>query len=334
MPSFSLSMIRVGEQGAPLHHYSEYFGEASHQLFASAGHVFAARSDDPAAFSTLLRAKRPVGNLVAGAEAFVRGTTYVHLFEPNGIHHVLDFALRDGAGPLGILGICREKSAPAFGRSEVAMAMRAYPHLVHAMAQRRGGELRPDAYDETGCGLLLARVDGAVVFASEGARRWLADASSNPERAALLDRGELPIACRELYRRWEAGRRVRGSDELAGPPTLCLPVPGGRVRLRAYGVDAEPGNATKGGLIAVQIALEMSRELRLRQALSASRLSPQLQRIAIALWQGLSPPTIAARLGIGAGTLKTYQKELYARLGFAPVWTTMEITRVPGAEAS
>ena len=69
------------------------------------------------------------------------------------------------------------------------------------------------------------------------------------------------------------------------------------------------------GHFGVQLSLEMSRGLRVRTALHLAGLSPQQQRLALAIWQREPAPTIAAKLGVSAATLKSYQKSLYVRLG-------------------
>lgn len=322
IPAFSMSMIRVDERCAPLHHYSEYFDEFSHRLFAESGHHFSARTDDPAAFSNLLRRPVPFGNLVRPTEAFFAGATYQHLFARNGIHHVLDVALRDGAGPLGILGIFREESAPSFTRSDVAMVAQLYPHLVHACAARPTETFLEEAgYDEIGSGLLVVDRAGAIQFASPHARLWLQDATGGPERAAIATEGRLPAACRELLRCWENAQReaplagARASDV----PTLCLPLPGGRLRLRAYSLAGHANAMGETGLIGVQLSLEMGQELRVRTALARAPITPQQRRIALALWRGADTAKIREEIGVSAGTLKSYQKDMYARLGVSSV---------------
>ncbi|MFZ5445290.1 MAG: hypothetical protein ACOZQL_35195, partial [Myxococcota bacterium] len=242
VPSFSLSMIRVDASCAPREHYSEHFDEFSHRLFASAGHVFSARSNDPAAFSNLLRQRDPVGNLLGTRPEFVAGATYQHLFQRNGIHHVLDVALRDARGPLGILGIFRERDARPFTPDDAQRLRELYPSLVHALAAPRGA----GRFDEVDGAMLVATRDGRIEWLSPRARRWLEDASAGDERAALMDRQVLPAACRELFARLEASARPRraASREV---PTLTLPIAGGRLRLRAYrlgsleGLDARFG---------------------------------------------------------------------------------------------
>jgi GAF domain-containing protein/DNA-binding CsgD family transcriptional regulator len=322
IPAFSMSMIRVDERCAPLHHYSEYFDEFSHQLFAESGHHFSARTDDPAAFSNLLARPVPFGNLVRPSSAFFAGATYQHLFRRNGIHHVLDVALRDGAGPLGILGIFREESARPFTRSDVAMVAQLYPHLVHACAARPTLEALSQAdYDEIGSGLLVVDRAGRIQFASPHARLWLEDASGGPERAAIATEGRLPNACRDLLRCWENAQRDRplASVEAAEVPTTCLPLPGGRLRLRAYALAGDANSSGENALIGVQLSLEMDHELRVRTALGRAPITPQQRRIALSLWRGHDTPMIRAELGVSAGTLKSYQKDLYARLGVSSV---------------
>jgi DNA-binding CsgD family transcriptional regulator len=325
VPSFSLSMIRVDERCAPRHHYSEHFDETSHRLFADSGHVFAAASDDPAAFGNLLRPRRrAVGTLIEGGDALVNGGTYQHLFQRNGIHHVLDVAIRDQGGPLGILGIFREKKARRFDARDVQSLERLYPWLVHAFAAHRatvrGGRDEAAcgllAYDEVDSAMIVANDRGTIQWASERALSWLEDASAGADRVQLMaSPSRLPEACVALCKEWNAGRRTRGSLRGgASVPTLTLAVPGGRLRLRAYGLAAQLDGANDGGLVGIQLSLEMSRGLRVVTALERSKLTPQQRRIALGLWMGHSPKEIAARIGVSASTLKSYQKALYVRL--------------------
>lgn len=318
VPSFSLSMIRVDERCAPKHHYSEHFDEVSHRLFAESGHAFSAATDDPAAFGNLLApGRKPYGTLIDGGGAFVSGATYQHLFSRNGIHHVLDVAIRDRGGPLGILGIFREKEAPPFRPADVAVAAEIYPWLVHAFAGHRAAAKGSNDgasglldYDEVDSGMLVATKNGVIAWASPNARAWLEDASAGPERGRLMDRpSHLPEACRALGSMLDEARRGRGVV-----PTLTLPLAGGRLRLRAYGLAGD-GETSDVGHFGVQLSLEMSRGLRVRTALHLAGLSPQQQRLALAIWQREPAPTIAAKLGVSAATLKSYQKSLYVRLG-------------------
>lgn len=308
IPSFSLSMIRVDELCAPTTHYSEHFDEFSHQLFASAGHVFSARSDDPAAFSNLLRGSKPFGNLIDGRKEFLEGATYQHLFKRNGIHHVLDLALRDAEGPIGILGIFREADAPAFTRADLVQVAEFYPWLVHALR----AESRASQFDEVDSALLVATPSGRIEFASALARDWLGDALGGPERGLLLNDGLLPAAVRALADQVaRVRRRTPGRAHDASPPTLTLPVAGGRLRLRAYPL----GSDAAGERLGVQLSLEVDRTVRLLRSLEDAELPPQLRRLALAYWYGLEPKAVCGLLGITASTLKTYRKELYARLG-------------------
>jgi DNA-binding CsgD family transcriptional regulator len=325
VPSFSLSMIRVDERCAPRHHYSEYFDETSHRMFAESGHLFAAASDDPAAFGNLLRSRRkPCGNLIEPTDAFLSGATYQHLFRRNGIHNVLDVAIRDATGPLGILGIFREEKAPRFNPADVRVVERLYPWLVHAFAAHRATVRGPSneeargllAYDEVDTAMIVVNDRGTIQWVSDRARAWLEDASAGEDRALLMGRpARLPEACIALCKQWNTARRTRHSQRSGAlVPTLALPVPGGRLRLRAYGLAAEPDASDDGRLVGIQLSLEMSRGLRVVTALERSALTPQQRRIALGLWLGKGPVEIREQLGVSAATLKSYQKALYLRL--------------------
>ncbi|MGV3623882.1 MAG: hypothetical protein ACO1OB_23900 [Archangium sp.] len=307
IPSFSLSMIRVDERCAPQTHYSEHFDEFSHDLFASAGHVFAAASDDPAAFGTLLRHPKPFGTLIDGRPEFINGATYQHLFKRNGIHHVLDVALRDDAGPLGILGIFREQDARPFTSADVARVADFYPWLVHALR----AETRPSRFDEVDSAMLVATPSGHIEFATSLAREWLGDAIGSDERTLLLRGDLLPEAIRALCARCQTMQSLRpGRGHALTPPTLTLRVAGGRVRLRAYPLAGHGGAARFG----VQLSLELDRRVRLLRALEEAALPPKLRQLALASWDGAEPEALPEVLGVTPATLKSYRKELYLRL--------------------
>jgi DNA-binding CsgD family transcriptional regulator len=318
VPAFSLSMIRVDERGAPQEHYSEYFDEFSHRLFASAGPAFAERSDDPAAFGNLLRRPQAFGNLIELPPGYQQGATYQHLFQRNGIHHCMDLALRDPGRWLGILGIFRERAAPAFNQRDLATVDQLYPWLVHAAIAKP----LPADFDAHDSALLIATLDGKVQWASATARAWLEDAAGlSAERLPLLDQGLLPLAIRHLCHAWNAGREA-GTSGTSGlpPPMLSFPVPGGRLRLRAYGLDSQwPGQPVTANLIGIQLELEMHRGLRVLHSLSQAPLTPQQRRIGYAIWQGKSAAEIRTQLGLSATTLKAYQQDLCGRLGLAGI---------------
>jgi len=309
-------MIRVDGSCAPREHYSEYFDEFSHHLFAQHGHEFSARGGDPASFGNLLRNPRPVGSLIAGGPTFWDGATYQHLFQRNGIHHVLDVAVRDDAGPLAILGIFREESAPAFTEAEVRTVNEIYPSLVHAF---RAPAL-PARFDELDSAILVTDVQGQIEWASPSARAWLEDASGGHERATLMDRGVLPAACRLLVQRLSSG----------GSPTMTLPLAGGRLRLRAYGLTPFTA-ALQGAPVAIELRLEMHHTLKVLSALEASRLSPRQCHLALGYLQGKTPAELADDLGLAPSTLKSYQRDLYARLD---VNTREELIQWVEAQAS
>jgi hypothetical protein len=299
IPSFSLSMIRVNNACEPQEHYSEYFDEFSHRLFAEQGHLFSAQTDDPAAFGNLLRGTRTCGNLIHNSPEYLQGGTYQHLFKRNGIHHCLDIAVRDANGPLAILGIFREEGAVAFTADDVILSSDFYASLVHAF--RAPNDL--DLFEETDSAIILLDPSGGIEFATPSALAWLEDASAGTERALLMDRQALPEACRVLAKRLRAGEN----------PMLFLPVPGGRLRLRAYGMTPFSTGELKER-IAIQLQLEMNTRLRVIRALEASPLTNQLRRVALAHFDGLEPKEICASLNITQHTLKSYQKDLYARL--------------------
>lgn len=305
--AFALSFIRVDERCAPTEHYSEYFDEASHRLFATSRDQFATRSADPAAFANLLAAHDPVGRLVDFPPGYTDGAVYQYFFSPNGIHHTLDVALRDDTGPLAILGIFRERKTRAFRGDDVEAMRSVYDHLVHACHAAGTSH----GFDETNSAMLVVDRHGKLVFASADARARLAEVVFGSERARVVRDGVVPDACRALVASLSRHRRPVHERDLDRPPEVALPIPGGRLRLRAYALA--DGAGAPSGFVGIQLAVEMSRSARRLRVLGDASLSPQLERIAWGLVEGRSNATIATELGIGATTLKSYQRELYRR---------------------
>lgn len=310
IPSFSLSMIRVDRTCVPQQHYSEYFDDASHALFAQSGPHFSTRNEDPSAFANLMARKVPYGNLIDHPPGYFEGMVYQHLFKRNGIHHVLDVAVRDASGPLAILGIFRDERSTAFTRSDVATVQALYPSLVHACARKA----LPADFDEIQCALIVVNRAGVIQWASEQARSWLEAASPTSDRPLLVDQGQLPEACRELCRRYHTNLASQGKHHDSELPELTLAVPGGRLRLRAYGLHALHAGGADPGYIGVQLNLEMHHDLRVLRVLEQSRLTPQQCRIAFAFVRGRSHAEICQDLSLSPATLKSYLKDLYARL--------------------
>ncbi|MCA9534051.1 MAG: hypothetical protein KC593_10235 [Myxococcales bacterium] len=308
VPSFSLSMIRVDERCVPTAHYSEHFNEASHALFAQSGDHFSARTSDPSGFANLMANANPVGSLVDGRPEYLAGLVYQHLFQPNGIHHTLDVALRDGREPLAILGIFREQAAPGFAREHIQTMRAVYPHLVHACR----ADARSLGFDELDSALIVVDADGRIAWASTAARSWLAEGSFGGERTLLLEEGVVPEACKALVALVRRAGRMPRVGETLSVPHVNIPVPGGRLSLRGYAL--EDGGGAPGGYVGIQVRLEVDRGLRILRALDDSGLTPQQLRIAWGLVLGQRNAELCASLEIGATTLKSYQKDMYRRL--------------------
>lgn len=320
VPSFSLSLMRVDEACVPHAHFSEYFDEHSHQAFAQHAHLLAESKDDPAAFGTLLRNRRAYGTLIDTRPEYVAGTIYQQMFARNGIHHCMDLAIRTPTKPLGILGLFRERGTRSFDAADVAMVGRFYDALVHAYEAPRV----PSVLDEVGGAILIADRNGRIEWASPQARRWLEDAIVGPDRARLVERGMLPDVCRRLVANVHGALSSNRSEKRIFVPQDSLPVPGGKLRLRAYVLEAAPGVDAQAPRVAIQLTLEIRRDLRVIMALSLSPLTPQQRRMAFGLWRGMSPQAIASELAISAGTFKAYRKDMYGRLGVGSAQALVE----------
>jgi hypothetical protein len=214
--------------------------------------------------------------------------------------------VRSANGPLGILGVFREQAAPPFTTEDVARMSLVYDDIVHAFEARQ----LVGPFDEIESAVLVVDGRGVIEWASPTARTWLVEAAVAEERTLVADRAQLPAAAAELARLLRSGRSAEAT------PTLLLPVAGGRLRLRAYGLAAAANAVGESAKVAIQLSFEASRLLRIERALACLQVPPRLREVALWLYRG---EDAKARLGVTQETFKSYRKELYLRLEVSSV---------------
>ena len=169
--------------------------------------------------------------------------------------------------------------------------------------------------------MILTR-KGSVLHIDDSARTllFLATHGANP---AGFGRVNLAITIPPVLRQLCANLDGIFQGWEAPPPSFSHTNGSGRFVFRAYWLQSptvylEP--ETQGyspgedGLIGVVIEHQEPLRLQLQRKLQVWRLSPREQEVGLALAEGLSQATIAARLNVSIQTVMTYVRRLYAKL--------------------
>jgi DNA-binding CsgD family transcriptional regulator len=98
----------------------------------------------------------------------------------------------------------------------------------------------------------------------------------------------------------------------AAPPVWSLTNGHGRFVFRAYGLEQQ--NHEPGGLIGINIELQVPQILKLARALQEFPLSPIQKEVAVLLAQGLSNEKIGERLHVKLTTVKDHVRKIFVKL--------------------
>ncbi|HQD54976.1 MAG TPA: helix-turn-helix transcriptional regulator [Candidatus Competibacteraceae bacterium] len=253
-------------------------------------------------------------------ERFYQSDLYHVVFRPYNQHYRLQAMLWKHDAAVGTLSLTRSKYQQPFSTEDAQQLMRLLPYLEHGL--RSQGETITDYVESGKTGLVILTRKGQVFHLNDSARTllFLATYGAVPvglERASLAV--ALPPALQQLcanldgiFQGWEAP-----------PPSFSHTNGSGRFVFRAYWLQSptvylEP--ETQGyspgedGLIGVVIEHQEPLRLQLQRKLQVWRLSPREQEVGLALAEGLSQATIAARLNVSIQTVMTYVRRLYAKL--------------------
>jgi DNA-binding CsgD family transcriptional regulator len=250
--------------------------------------------------------------------AFQRTAYYNEILRDLDAHHVLHGIVRDHGATLGQVSLYRPQSDPGFECSheeDLHSVLHYVAHAVgagivsHSVSFPQQTEQMFDTPDDA---VLLADTRGAVLHASESARRLLVQAVGEGFSPESLPRAHAATA--------DLLKRVVGllADDTDAVPMLSQNTRWGRLTLRAYRLDGESSRHTSAQAeapVAVRVTRQEPMLLRFANAMRALDLSPQMQEIAVQLARGRSNQEIAQEMSLSANTVNYHVKALFTRLG-------------------
>jgi len=236
------------------------------------------------------------------------------------IYHMIGAAFSLDRGGVGVLGVHRAQGQAGFGEDERAAIYRFLPHLQRALKVRNAVShmqidtaLRHNALDAIATGVAIVDARQRVRFANHQAEILF-----RQENALRVVGGRLTLADHLLDGRFtQMVHNACGEPGvLAAPHALAI----GREDCMALTLLVMPLRNGFDGRGAEQMALVAICDPQLGHP------SPHLLRelfsftrsealVAAYIARGMSPAAIAARLGIGSGTVKTHLKNAMAKTG-------------------
>ncbi|WP_296458179.1 helix-turn-helix transcriptional regulator [Phenylobacterium sp.] len=244
--------------------------------------------------------------------AFGETELYDEVYSGGRHHWIAGLALRDGARPIGNLGIGRPPRGRDFSDAEMRLLRLVRPYIVQAMSRADGLDAWPDADLEDQAAILVTDLEGRVLHASPGAWRLLHGAAGVPaDLAVLRDR------VYEWARPMLATLAARVDDGLAGAgggvARSDTVTAYGRFVIKAYALDANTEGEAR--TVGVQIEKRLPVGLKMLRSPLFRALTPREQEVARMLATGMSYPVIGDRLGMGSSTVVTHVRNLGQKLG-------------------
>lgn len=206
----------------------------------------------------------------------------------------------------------RHVGEPGFTHAERQFLAAVQPYLAHAIgpqAERDGFAMDPEAERE---GLVTASLEGEILAMAGEAGPILAEIPEVRDAGrtrAIPGRARLPQALQPVLQ----ALAETAAGRPAPPARLVLKRRWGEFRVRAYPVLSAHGEHS--GIVSLILSHHLPREVMMLRRIFGLKLSPMERRVAFLVGEGKSPSEMAAVLGVGEQTLRTYLKTAYARTG-------------------
>lgn len=311
--ALSVAYIEVDEDCLPQRYYAEHFSAESHALFQNVCNTDLLNTvQDPASFARLFSLPCAWGNLIAPPSAFYTSSIYKHFFEPNGIYHVLDMAVKQGSTPKAVIGIFRERGAAAFTDREAGYLSRLYAYFKHLTLQPQADVFGDDGGAIIGSATLVLNERLKVQWMSAGAVHMLAYGLQTGERCALSVHGQLPGAVEQVCRQALQSGQSWGWGDVSPVPYVIQPLPGGGLGVRAHRLYA--ASAGMPNMLVVSLHWQAHPLFVLMRWCEQARVSERERQLLVQVFSGRTGKEMALTAGIKLSTCKSYLRSAYQKL--------------------
>ena len=255
------------------------------------------------------------------SDAMKRSAYYNEILRELDAHYVMHGIVRDHGAALGQLSLYRPPSSQEFTATEKNELQSILHYIAHAVAATPFGlcplaeqsiESLLDTDDDA---MLLVNIDGALLHATDAAKRLLVQATDGQFSAAGLMAISSPSSpVSEMLR--TLVRQLYNETETL--PSIVQDGRWGRIVLRAYRLNDGGGElnpSPNNAPIAIRISRQEPMVLKFVHAMQSLNLSPQMQEIALHLAKGKSNIEIAESMTLTANTVNYHIKALFQRLG-------------------
>jgi DNA-binding CsgD family transcriptional regulator len=246
-------------------------------------------------------------------KAYYLSDAYNLVWRPLDQHHMLWAPVLQFGKPVALLGLFRPREQQAFNSDEQALLPRLMPYVAHALAMANNQEI---LYDEKGSsGLIIMNSLGDMLYQSPEAKRllFLADYPViNVIEGTNRISGYSNVNMLSMLKQICLNLDGIFQGKTVAPPSWSLTNGHGRFVFRAYGLEQQ--NHEPGGLIGINVELQVPQALKIVRALQDFPLSPIQKEVAILLAQGLSNEKIGERLHIKLTTVKDHVRKIFVKL--------------------
>ncbi|WP_420992392.1 hypothetical protein ACKI2N_030165 [Cupriavidus sp. 30B13] len=241
-----------------------------------------------------------------------------------GIHHMVGVLFPIGDGLTGVLGVHREQRAGRYHDADRHQLQNFVPHVRRALAIR--ARLRAEGVTRIAALEALERIDTGVIVVTETCTLLYANRAAQalfgmPGGVSVRGR-RLQVADEalnaKLLRQVRAAARSRHPAQAVPEPSVVL-WRAGRLPLtllvapwRADRPGGDAGQPAATIFVRDPEAMHDATAARLRELFG---LTGAEAVVALAIGNGLSPEQIAARNGVGIGTIRTHLRGVFLKTG-------------------
>jgi DNA-binding CsgD family transcriptional regulator len=279
--------------------------------------------DDALLYRDLQRAPVPAGSLRAATDDHpVRSARYREFLEPQGYDDELRAVFKLGDSTWGLLGLFREKGAPAFSAQEVEFIAGIAGTVARAL-RTHTRDVNPWIQAPYAPGLAMFDGENELVSANDEAREWLKVIGPNTGIISLD-----PAA-----RTWLQGEGPDGTPLGVPAPVMALIARAravadghepGPARMRLRGLNGQwlvlhascmsNGSGAVNGTVAVVVEPAKSSDIA-PIIVEAYALSPRERDVVRAISRGMTSAEIATELFLSPHTVRDYVKSVFEKVG-------------------